>query len=94
MEEAGVRISIHGGRERSYVENSGLGIPPGKLAFVNVVKVRVLGIGAISTLCNTMYRQTANIRRTKCRKLNVSRLVLQLALPNQLKPGAKSRMKT
>ena len=37
------------------------------------------------------YRQTSNISRTKSPKLNVSRLVLQLFLPNRLKPGAKSR---
>ena len=39
------------------------------------------------------YRQTFNISRTKFQKLNVSRLVLQLSLPNQLKPDTKSRMK-
>ena len=37
--------------------------------------------------------QISNIRRTKSQNLNVSRLVLQLSLPNQLKPDVKSRMK-
>ena len=41
----------------------------------------------------TKYRQTSNISRTKSQNLNVSRLVLQLSLPNPLKPGIKSRMK-
>ena len=34
-----------------------------------------------------------NINRTKSKKLNDSRLVLQLSLPNPLKPRVKSRMK-
>ena len=41
----------------------------------------------------TRYRQTSNISRTKSQTLNVSCLVLQLSLPNPLKPGVKSRMK-
>ena len=40
-----------------------------------------------------MYRQTSNISHTKFQNLNVSRLVLQLSLPNLLKPGVKSRIK-
>ena len=40
------------------------------------------------------YHQASNIIRTKYQKLNVSRLVLQLSLPNSLKPGVESRMKT
>ena len=39
------------------------------------------------------YRQTSNIRHTKSLNLNVSRLVLQLSLPNPLKPHVKLRMK-
>ena len=39
------------------------------------------------------YRKTSNISRTKSQNLNDYRLVLQLALPNPLKPGLKSRMK-
>ena len=41
-----------------------------------------------------IYRKISNIRRTKFPKLNVSRLVLQLSLPNSTEPGVKSRMKT
>ena len=37
--------------------------------------------------------KTCNISRTKPQKLNVSRLILQLSLPNPLKPGVKSRIK-
>ena len=37
--------------------------------------------------------ETANINHTKSQNLNISRLVLQLFLPNPLKPGVKSRMK-
>ena len=38
-------------------------------------------------------RKIYNIRRTRSPNLNVTRLVLQLSLPNQLKPGFKSIMK-
>ena len=40
-----------------------------------------------------IYRKVSNIRRTKSHYLNDSRLVLQLSLPNRLKPGVKSRKK-
>ena len=42
---------------------------------------------------NSQYRQTSNISSTKSHHLNVSRLVLQLSMPNPLKPDVKSRMK-
>ena len=38
------------------------------------------------------YRQTSNINRTNYQNVNVSRLVLQLCLPNPLEPGVKSKM--
>ena len=38
------------------------------------------------------YHQTSNISRTKSKKINASRLVLQSSLSNPLKPGVKSRM--
>ena len=37
-------------------------------------------------ICKTTYRRTSNIRCTKYQDLNVSRLVLQLSLPNPFKP--------
>ena len=39
------------------------------------------------------YRKTSSISRTKPQNLNVSHLVLQLSLPNSLKPNVKLRMK-
>ena len=39
------------------------------------------------------YRKIIIIRRTISHHLNDSRLVLQLSLPNPLKPGVKSIMK-
>ena len=39
------------------------------------------------------YRKISNIRRTQNQNLNDSRLIMQLPLPNPLKPGVKSRMK-
>ena len=45
------------------------------------------------TLVCATYRKLSNISRTKSQNLNNSRLILQLSLPNPLKPGVKSRMK-
>ena len=42
---------------------------------------------------NLKYRKISNIRRTKYKNLNKSRLILQSPLPNPLKPSVKSRMK-
>ena len=42
---------------------------------------------------HSRYRKISNIRCTKSPNLNVSRLVLQLPLPNPMKLGFKSRMK-
>ena len=39
------------------------------------------------------YRKIYNIRRTNSPNVNVSRLHLQLSLPNPMKPSVKSRMK-
>ena len=40
-----------------------------------------------------MYRKVSNISRTKFQNISDSRPVLQLSLPNLLKPCIKSRMK-
>ena len=50
-------------------------------------------ISRIKASQNWEYRKTACISRTKSQNLNISRLVLQLSLPNPLKPGVKSSMK-
>ena len=39
------------------------------------------------------YRKTCSVSRTKSQNLTVSRVVLQLSLPNPLKPGVESSMK-
>ena len=44
-------------------------------------------------ICNKNYRQFSKIRRAQSQNINVSGLVLQLYLPNPLKPGVKLRMK-
>ena len=41
----------------------------------------------------SIYRKTPSISRTKSQNLNVSCLIMQLSLLNQLKPGVQSRMK-
>ena len=46
-----------------------------------------------STCGNLFYRKTSSISRTKSQNLNVCHLVLQLSLPNPLKPNVKLRMK-
>ena len=42
---------------------------------------------------NDDYRQISNISRPKSHNLNVSGLVLQMSLPNPLKPDVKTIMK-
>ena len=49
--------------------------------------------GMILKSKNTSYHKICHARCTKSQNLNVSHLVLQLSLPNQLKPGVKSRTK-
>ena len=44
-------------------------------------------------LAEVLYRKTSSISRTKPQNLNVSHLLLQLSLPNSLKPNVKLRMK-
>ena len=39
------------------------------------------------------YRQTSNVGHTKSTNLNISRLRLQMCLPNPLKTGVISRVK-
>ena len=39
------------------------------------------------------YRKISKIRRNESPNINVSHLVLQLSLPNPMKPGVESRMK-
>ena len=57
---------------------------------------RDIGISAVLCLVPTdfSYPQTSDMSSTKPHNLNVSRLVLQLSLPNPLKSGVKSGMKT
>ena len=40
-----------------------------------------------------IYHQISSIKHKKSKNLNVSHLVLQLSLPDPLKPGVKWRMK-
>ena len=42
---------------------------------------------------NNNYRKISNIRRTKSQNWTASHFILQLYLPNPLKPGVKLRMK-
>ena len=71
--------------------------PQGRTQMVGIVlrKLHISSSKSETLSCGSVCycRQTSNIRRTKLRNLNVSRLVLQLSLSNPLKPGFKSRMK-
>ena len=58
-----------------------------------IVLVDILDDCTLEQSAKGVYRKISNIRRTKSSHLNVSRLVLQLSLPNRMKPGVKSRMK-
>ena len=62
---------------------------------IKILAYRLCGAKPITELspCLPIYRQFSNIRRTQFHNINVSRLVLQLSLPNPLKPGVKLRMK-
>ena len=40
-------------------------------------------------MCDIIYSQFSNIRRTQSKNIDVSRLVSQLSLPNPFKPGVK-----
>ena len=53
----------------------------------------LLGYIRIAAQIRWIYRQAYNTSRTKYLNLNGFRLVLQLFLPNPLKPGVKSIMK-
>ena len=55
--------------------------------------IQTLGLGLRGYICFDIYRKVSNIRRTKSQNLTASRLVLQMSLPNPMKPGVKSRMK-
>ena len=64
------------------------------------LSVTWMNLSGFSILCSRysryndyLYRKISNIRPTKFQNLNVSRLDLQLSLPNPLKPCFKSRMK-
>ena len=48
---------------------------------------------SVFTIWRENHIQISNISRARSQTLNVSRLGLQLSLPNPLKPGVKSRMK-
>ena len=63
----------------------------GNLESWRMIPVRPSNPDHITTTQEThIYRQFSNIRRTQSQKINVSRLVLQLSLPNPLKPGVVS----
>ena len=60
-----------------------------------VAILKLYALYCITGLCyNGIYRKISNISHTKSQNSNVSHLILQLSLPNSLKPGVKSRMKT
>ena len=65
-----------------------------KFAFANVGKMlAILFRSEFDGSLKEGYRQTSNISHTKPQNLKVSRLVLQLSLPNPVKPGVKSILK-
>ena len=50
-------------------------------------------INLMTHFIHQIYRQFSNIRRTQSQNINIYRLVVQLALPNQLKTYVTLRMK-
>ena len=64
------------------------------LLFIHFTQMVSKGLkNSIRNLFSMRYRKISNIRCTKSKNLNVSRLLLQLYLCNILKPVVKSRMK-
>ena len=63
------------------------------LIFVSQKSAITFGEGCRRSLDTFYYRKVSNIRRTKYQNLNDSRLILQLSVPNPLKPSVKSIMK-
>ena len=56
--------------------------------------INVLPDGAIDFILEkNTYSKISNISHTQSPNINVSHLVLQLSVPNPLKPGVKLRMK-
>ena len=51
------------------------------------IMIYIARLRSNNILCVLWYRQLSNISRTQSPNINVSRLVLQLSLPNPLKPG-------
>ena len=76
-------------------------LPSGYLLWKQITKAqcgsRLVNVGhqspQIINGTSAVYHQTSNIRHTKCQRLNVSCLLLQLSLLNPLKSGVKLRMK-
>ena len=62
------------------------------LWFPHMLAINSLALGYAAVTLNK-YTQNFIIRRTKSKKLNVSRLFLQFFLPDPLKLGIESRMK-
>ena len=61
--------------------------------YCEVVWLRHCSTGQTTEFCILWYCKTFSISRTESQNLNVSRLALQLSLPNPLKPCVKSSMK-
>ena len=63
------------------------------LAWCKPCRIGRISIDQLPLHLSYVYHKTSNIRRTKSQNLNDPHLVLQLSLPNPMKPGVKSRMK-
>ena len=67
----------------------GVNLQLAKYIFVQQASIKVFTALFDIERINLNYREISNIRRTKIKNLNDSRLVLHLSLPNLLKPGVK-----
>ena len=63
------------------------------LGLIELMKQHWIPTDLPSLVPGWQYRKNSCISRTKSESLNASRLVLQLFLPNPLKPGVKSSKK-
>ena len=51
------------------------------------LRVIIRDVCDLDSTCVSMYRKVSNIRHTECQNLDDSHLVLQLSVPNPLKPS-------
>ena len=76
-------------------ENVNIGLVSRYILWVSMYPVirKKYNVQVLHWVSQHVYRKVSNTRRAKSQNIIASRLILQLSLPNPLKPGVKLRMK-